>query len=147
VAGGNGNGNQTNQLNEPTDVIIDEESNSFIISDWKNRRVMRWSLENNTNGQIIISNIDCYGLAMDKNGSFYVSDCEKNEVRRWKRGDQNGTIVAGGNGEGNQLNQFNYPTFIFIDEDYALYVSDLDNNRVVKWMKDAWLVEMVKEII
>ncbi len=138
VEGENGKGNQMNQLNRPTDVIIDKEKNSLIIADSDNRRVMRWSLENNTkNGEIIISNIDCSRLTMDKDGSLYVTDYVKNEVRRWKRGDQNGTIVAGGNGKGNHLNQFNHPTFIFIDEDYSLYVSDAGNHRVMKWLKDA----------
>ncbi len=138
VAGGNGNGNQTNQLNYPTDVIIDKEKNSLIIADSGNRRVMRWSLEHNTkNGEIIIKDIDCIHLTMDKNGSLYVSDVKKNEVRRWKRGDQNGTIVAGGNGKGNHLNQLNFFTYIFVDEDDSLYVSDTRNDRVMKWVKDA----------
>jgi sugar lactone lactonase YvrE len=138
VAGGNGDGHQINQLNYPTDVIIDKENNSLIISDWGNRRIMRWSCENNTiNGEIIIEDIDCYGLAMDKNGSIYVSDCEKNEVRRWKRKDKKGTIAAGGNGKGNHLDQLNWPTSIFVDEDYSLYISDRYNNRVMKWIKGA----------
>jgi sugar lactone lactonase YvrE len=138
VAGGNGKGNKTNQLNEPTDVIIDKEKNSLIICDYYNRRIIRWSREKNTkNGEIIINDIDCYGLAMDKNGSLYVSDYKKDEVRRWKIGDQNGTIVAGGNGEGNHLNQLNSPSYIFVDEDYSLYVSDSLNHRVMKWLKDA----------
>jgi sugar lactone lactonase YvrE len=138
VAGGNGRGNKTNQLNYPSDVIIDKENNSLIISDWGNRRVIRWSRLNNTKyGQSIISNIDCWELTKDKNGSLYVCDSQKNEVKRWKRGDQNGTIIAGGNGNGNHLNQLKYPTFIFVDEDYSLYVSDRDNHRVMKWVKDA----------
>jgi hypothetical protein len=74
VAGGNGKGNKMNQLNYPRDVIIDKENNCFIISDNENRRVMRWSRQNNTNGQIIISDIDCSRLTMDKDGSLYVSD-------------------------------------------------------------------------
>jgi hypothetical protein len=138
VAGGNENGNQMNQLNNPRDVIIDKENDSLIIADHGNRRVMRWSRQNNTkNGEIIIRDIDCYGLTMDKNGSLYVSDWKKNEVRQWKRGDKKVTIVAGGNGRGNHFNQFNYSTFIFIDEDYSLYVSDYENHRVMKWLKDA----------
>jgi sugar lactone lactonase YvrE len=141
VAGGNGNGNQLNQLKwsiDALDVIIDKENNSMIICDQRNRQVIRWSRQNNTkNGQIIIEDIDCYGLTMDKNGSLYVSNNKKNEVRRWKRGDQNGTIVAGGNGGGNDLNQFLGPNFIFIDKDYSLYVSDWSNYRVMKWLKDA----------
>jgi sugar lactone lactonase YvrE len=74
---------------------------------------------------------------MDKDGSLYVFDWKQNEVRRWRKGEINGTIVAGGNGEGNQLNQFHYPTFIFVDDDHALYVSDTGNHRVMKWLKDA----------
>ncbi len=137
VAGGNGRGNNTNQFNSPTDVIIDEQNNSFIMSDLGNRRVMRWSRQNNTNGEIIIKDIDCWGLAIDKNGDFYVSDREKEEVRRWKIGDEEGTIVAGGNGQGDNLNQLTSPANIFVDEDYSLYVSDYDNHRVMKWIKGA----------
>jgi sugar lactone lactonase YvrE len=138
VAGGNGEGNKMNQLNLPTDVIMDIENNSLIIADKGNRRIMRWSLEKNTkNGQIIISDIDCWGLTIDKDGFLYISDCVKNEVRRWKREDQNGAIVAGGNGKGDQLNQLNSPSNIFLDEDDSLYVSDRDNHRVMKWLKNA----------
>ncbi len=70
-------------------------------------RVIRWSLKNNQNQQIISSEIFCCHLTMDNNGDLYVSDFVKNEVRRWKIGDKNGTIVAGGNGKGNNLNQLN----------------------------------------
>ena len=62
---------------------------------------------------------------MDNNGNLYVSDpVKKNEVRRWKQGERKGRIVAGGNGEGNHLNQLNCPTYIFVDEDHSIYVSD-----------------------
>ncbi|CAF0744219.1 unnamed protein product [Adineta steineri] len=74
---------------------------------------------------------------MDTNTFIYVSDYVKNEVRRWKEGDERRTIVTGGNGQGNHLNQLNYPTFIFVDEDSFLYVSDRNNNRVMKWRKNA----------
>ncbi|CAF3473219.1 unnamed protein product [Rotaria sp. Silwood1] len=137
VAGGNQEGSELNQLSWPTDVIIDKQNDSFIISDQINRRVMQWPRQNNTNGQIIISDIDCYGLAMDNDGYLYVSDTEKNEVKRWKIGEENGTVVAGGNENGNDLNQLNNPTFIFVDPDNSLYVSDSGNHRVIKWTKDA----------
>jgi sugar lactone lactonase YvrE len=137
VAGGNGQGDKINQLYRPTNVIVVKDNNCLIISDAGNRRIMQWSRQNNTNGQIIISDIDCYGIAVGKNGSLYVSDSVKNEVRRWKRGDQNGIKVAGGNGYGNNLNQLSYPTFIFVDEADSLYISDRNNHRVMKWMKGA----------
>jgi sugar lactone lactonase YvrE len=138
VAGGKGHGNETNQLNHPTDVITDRETNSLIIADWGNRRVMRWFRQINAHGEIIIPNIDCCGLTMDRDGSLYVSDYKRNEVRRLKREEKGkGTVVAGGNGNGNRLNQLNSPAFIFIDKNYSLYVADQNNHRVMKWMKDA----------
>ncbi len=137
VAGGNGAGNQNNQLNSPTNVIIDKENDSLIICDYGNKRVVRWPRRNGTTGETIISNVDCLGLAMDNNGYLYVSDRSKHEVRRWKMGEANGIVVAGGNGGGNGLNQLNNPHHIFVDQDHSVYVSDSNNHRVIKWMKDA----------
>ncbi|CAF1388733.1 unnamed protein product, partial [Adineta steineri] len=117
-------------------VIVDEQTHSIIIADLGNRRLIQWLSQNQ---QILIDDIDCFGLAMDKNGSLYVSDWKTNEVRRWKMGEYNneGIIVAGANGNGSQLNQLNLPTFIFVDEDQSVFVSDFMNHRVMKWRKDA----------
>ena len=137
VAGGNGSGNRTDQLNGPTDLIIDRQDNSFIIADQGNRRVVRWPRQTASHGQVIIDDIDCARLALHRDGSVYVSDCVKNEVRRWKRGERQGILVAGGNGQGNQLNQLDFPTHLVVDDDHTLYVSDRDNHRVMKWVEDA----------
>ncbi|CAF0890073.1 unnamed protein product [Adineta steineri] len=135
IAGGSGNGSRINQLNRPTDVLVDQQYYSIIIADHGNRRVIQWW---NQYQQILIDDIDCWGLAMDKNGFLYVSDWKKNEVRRWKMGEYNeGIVVAGGNGEGDQLNQLDFPTYIFVGEDQSVYVTDLNNHRVMKWIKDA----------
>ncbi|CAF1234981.1 unnamed protein product [Adineta steineri] len=136
IAGGNGYGDLMNQLNGPTNMIVDQQNHSIIIADRGNRRVIRWL---NQNHQILIQNTDCYGLTMDKNGFLYVSDYAKNEVRRWKMGEYNneGIVVAGGNGKGNKLNQLNSPGFIFVDGDQSVYVSDRDNHRVMKWRRGA----------
>ncbi|CAF4069133.1 unnamed protein product, partial [Rotaria sordida] len=100
VAGGHGKGNRLNQLNHPTDVSIDKETDSLIICDLENRRVVRWSRRSGTNrGEILIGNIGCRALAMDDQRYLYISDIEKREVRRYQIGDKNGTIVAGGNGK------------------------------------------------
>ncbi|CAF4177665.1 unnamed protein product [Adineta steineri] len=124
------------QLNCPTDMIVDQQTHSIIVADWKNRRVIQWL---NQKQQILIENIHCYSLTMDKNDFLYVSDEKKNEVRRWKMGEYNndGIIVAGGNGKGDQIDQLSFPGFIFVDEDQSVYISDRDNHRVMKWRKDA----------
>ncbi|CAF1539324.1 unnamed protein product [Adineta ricciae] len=133
VAGGNGFGNRTNQLNSPTDVVVDKEKNSLIICDKKNRRVMRWSLQNLTEQRIIISNINCNGLAIDQDGSIYVSDNDQAVVKRWKDEEKIGEVVAGGNLVGDALDQLDQPSYVFVDHHYSVYVSDTNNNRVMKW--------------
>ncbi|CAF5196177.1 unnamed protein product, partial [Rotaria magnacalcarata] len=121
VAGGNGAGNGLNQLNCPTDVLIDKETDSLIICDAGNRRVVRWSRRSGTTqGEVLIDNIDCWGLAMDEQRYLYVSDWEKHEVRRYKFGENIGTLVAGGNGQGAGLNQLNSPTYLFVDRDHSV---------------------------
>ncbi|CAF1400014.1 unnamed protein product [Rotaria sordida] len=138
VAGGNGKGNRLDQLNYPTDVLIDKETDSLIICDWGNRRVVRWSRRSGINqGEILIDNIGCWGLAMDDQRYLYISDPGKDEVKRYQIGDKNGTLVAGGNGKGADLNQLNEPTYIFVDQQQTVYVSDNNNHRVMKWNKGA----------
>ena len=137
VAGGNGSGAEINQLNVPMNVIVDENTNTIIITDRGNQRIVRWPRENGTSGEIIIENINCWDLALDSSGcSLYVSDCEKNEIRRWKIGEKEGILVAGGNGKGDNLHQLNEPRSIFIDQNESVYVADWKNHRIMKWIKD-----------
>ncbi len=137
VAGGNGYGSGAHQLSYPLDVIVDKERDSLIICDDVNKRVVRWPRRNGKSGETIISNISCVGLTMDENGSLYVTDVGKHEVRRYRRGESEGTVVAGGNGKGNRLDQLSSPQYLFVDRDHSLYVSDRDNHRVMKWVEGA----------
>ncbi|CAF3597150.1 unnamed protein product [Rotaria sp. Silwood1] len=138
IAGGHGLGDQLDQFNYPTDLLIDNETNSLIICDRENRRVIRWSRHSGTTkGEILIDNIWCFGLAMDNQRNLYVSDTDEHEVRRYQIGGKTGTIVAGGHSEGTRLNQLKVPTYIFVDQQQAVYVSDNMNHRVMKWNKGA----------
>ncbi|CAF2408543.1 unnamed protein product [Rotaria sp. Silwood2] len=137
VAGGHGEGSRPEQLNRPTDMIIDRERDSFIICDYGNKRVVRWPRQNGTNGETIISNVGCHGLSIDDDGFLYIADFDKHDVRRYRMGENQGTVVAGGNGAGNRLDQLNSPVYIFIDQDHSVYVSEYRNHRVTKWMEGA----------
>ncbi|CAF2064611.1 unnamed protein product [Rotaria magnacalcarata] len=138
VAGGTRAGNGLNQLNLPSDVLIDKETNSLIICDQGNGRVVRWSRRSGTTqGEILIDSIQCYGLAMDEQRYIYVAHSGKHEVRRYQFGENIGTLVAGGNGQGAGLNQLNWPTYLFVDRRQNVYVSDFYNNRVMKWVEGA----------
>ncbi|CAF1534168.1 unnamed protein product, partial [Didymodactylos carnosus] len=114
-----------------------QDRDSLIICDTSNKRVVRWPRRNGTSGETIISNINCVGLTMDENGSLYAVDYGKHEVRRYRRGESQGIVVAGGNGSGNRLDQLSYPQYVFVDRDHSVYVSDWGNDRVMKWVEGA----------
>ncbi|CAF1468652.1 unnamed protein product, partial [Didymodactylos carnosus] len=140
VAGGNGKGNGINQLDSPKDVVFDKKSNSLFICDTENRRIVQWFNQINKNPQIITSDITCWSIKIDRKNNLYVSDYEKRQIRRWKIGENprtDGILVAGGNGQGDRLNQLAFPTSIFVDQDYTIYAADGWNNRIMKWIKDA----------
>ncbi|CAF3783900.1 unnamed protein product [Rotaria sp. Silwood1] len=138
VAGGNGQGKRLDQLNQPTDVLINKQTNSLIICDRLNRRVVRWSRHiDTTQREILFDNIKCSGLAIVDQKYLYISDTAKDEVRRYQIGDKHGTLVAGGHGVGDDPNKLNWPTYLFVDQQQTVYVSDRDNDRVMKWNKDA----------
>ncbi|CAF4688490.1 unnamed protein product, partial [Rotaria sp. Silwood2] len=137
VARGNGQGSEAHQLSYPRDVIVDKKRDSLVICDNSNGRVVRWLRRNGTSGETIISNIDCWSLTMDENGSLYVTDIGKDEVKRYRRGESQGTVVAGGNGSGNRLDQLSSPRYVFVDRDHSVYVPEYGNHRVMKWVEGA----------
>ncbi|CAF2470504.1 unnamed protein product [Rotaria sp. Silwood2] len=138
VAGGNGQGNRLDQLHNPNNVLIDKKTDSLIICDNENRRVLRWSRRSGTiQGEILLDNIHCQGLAMDNQKNLYICDTNKHEVRRFQIEDKNETVVAGDNGWGPRFNKLDWPTHVFVDEQQAVYVSDSANHRVMKWDKGA----------
>jgi len=67
IAGGHEKGHRIDQLNCPTDVIME-------IKELFNR-----SLENQQDKQVLISDILCWGLILNENGDLFVSlwsNCE-----------------------------------------------------------------------
>ena len=142
IVGGKGPGSRNDQLDFPLAVLFDRINNAVIVGErGKNRRVMRWPLDQpnwtTVKGEEMLSNIVCFGLAMDHDGTLYVSDFEKHVVRRYGPQDgKDGVVVAGSHGQGPGLNQLNHPQHIFVDDDYSVYISDRNNHRVMKWVKD-----------
>ncbi|CAM4963369.1 unnamed protein product [Rotaria socialis] len=71
VAGGKGQGTGLHQLDHPTDVLIDKETDGLIICEGS--RVVRLSRRSGTTkGEILIDNIKCCGLAMDEQRYLYM---------------------------------------------------------------------------
>ena len=145
VAGSRTAGRGLHQLNNPTNVWVDRETNSLIICDWGNHRVVQWSrADGTTEGKILLENLDASGLFIDDQRNIYISNTKTKEVRRYQiGGDPEGTLVAGGGGNGIASDQFRWPTFLFVDQQQTVYVCDSTANRVMKWEKDAKEGEVV----
>ncbi|CAF0789752.1 unnamed protein product [Adineta steineri] len=61
-----------------------------------------------------------------------ISSFEQIQTKK-NRFQQFAITVAGGNGEGDDLNQLYSPEGIFIDNDKSIYIADPWNHRIVKW--------------
>ncbi|CAM4842780.1 unnamed protein product [Rotaria magnacalcarata] len=145
TAGDRGRGDRLDQWKYPTDVLIDKETDSLIISDYENGRVVRWSRQSGTTqGEILINYIFCIGLAMDDQRNLYVS--RPDAVRRYQIGDKQGTHIAGDIGQGSGLNQLKESRYVFVDRQQTVYVPDCFNHRAMKWNKGATEGIVVAEV-
>jgi hypothetical protein len=62
--------------------------------------------------------------------NIFVINHNEHSVRKWVFGESESTLIAGGNGQGNDLNQLNYPRAMHMSSNGNLYISDTNNNRV-----------------
>jgi sugar lactone lactonase YvrE len=70
-------------------------------------------------------------------GSIYISDMHDKRVVRYFPSTGQFTVVAGGNGSGNALNQLDNPQGVFVTSNGDVYVADYGNHRVVRWSPGA----------
>ncbi|CAF0742185.1 unnamed protein product [Adineta steineri] len=62
-------------------------------------------------------------------------DYGNHRVMRGCEGKEEGEIVGGGNGQGNQSNQLHCPMGVSFDNEENLYVVDQGNHRIQKYEK------------
>ena len=137
VAGGNGQGNRLDQLDRPTDVVIDKKSDTLIICDNGNDRLIRVSHHNRKYQPTIILNSSCNTLAIDNNGILYIADTKDHSVKQWREGELHATIIiAGGIGETCLSSQSICPDYLFVVQNDSVYISNSIGHRVLKWIKD-----------
>ncbi|CAF5126009.1 unnamed protein product, partial [Rotaria sp. Silwood1] len=51
VAGGNGQGSETNQLNSPWGLYVDDDQTIYVVDRW-NHRIVEWKCDA-TNGKVV----------------------------------------------------------------------------------------------
>jgi len=170
-------------LYAPTGVAIDKTTDSMIICNAGYQNIIRWSLKNASDQEILYSNVDCWdittdpngyfyffdarentiiqrniktnrqkvflkvyvnanmssiyaamsSLAVDKNNSIYITDNGHHRIVRWTANSIKGTVVAGGNGQGDSLSKMNRPVGLALDSSEDIYIADTDNHRIVCW--------------
>ncbi len=147
VAGGNGQGSNANQLDNPIGVFLDTQGNLFV-SDNNNQRVQKFppgstSATNGItvaggNGTGTAGNQFAYpwGIFVDLSGNLFVVDQQNNRVQEFPSGSTsatNGVTVAGGLNWGNGANQLANPIGIFVDGNNNMFISDNGNSRIQEW--------------
>lgn len=150
VAGGNGIGVANNQFADAQDVYLDAYGNIYVCDDI-NSRILKFPLNSNsTTSGVIVAGGNGLGNAanqlynpdeifIDAKGNLFVADEGNDRIQEFSSGSTsstNGITVAGGNGLGTALNQFD-PTGLYVDPSGNIYISDAQNNRVLKWAPGA----------
>ncbi|CAM4849321.1 unnamed protein product, partial [Rotaria magnacalcarata] len=125
VAGGNGKGDELNQLSYPTYLFVNGQQNVYV-SDCGNHRVMKWTKGATEDGP--------QGIFVNTLGALYVADSGNHRVMRWTQGDKKqGTVIVCGNGYGAGANQFSNPVGLCFDRYVNLYVADQYTDRVQRF--------------
>jgi surface protein len=143
VAGGNGQGNNANQLNGPAPIVtfISEAEQAIYIADATSGRVIKWGFGAQT-GQILINNPDVQTITdiyVDKNKNIYLVEQNASVVSRWIYPNYSQRQVLAGrlreNGSAANLLHMPY-SFQVIEQDnqIEIFVSDAENHRVQKWV-------------
>ncbi len=141
VAGGNGTGNGDDQLNSPEGICLDKNGNLYI-ADQGNNRIEKYNPGYNA-GSTIAGNRrgkrgdSAYLLSapqdvfVDSSNNVFVADSYNNRIQKFTQNDTMGITVAGGNGQGSNLNQLTLPFSIVVDKNGNIYTNVFD--RVLKF--------------
>lgn len=63
------------QLEHPINLVVNQQTDSLVFSNYGNRRVMCWSHRRSLRPPgIIVDNLYCYGLTMNDQVALYVPD-------------------------------------------------------------------------
>ena len=140
VAGNGMDGSSLSSLTYAYGLLVDSGGNVYV-SDSFNHRVTRWA-PNATVGTIVAGtgtagndNQHLSGqnaIFLDELHSYlYIADQYNHRVVRYTLGSLNGTVVAGGNGQGSADNQFNYASGICVSKKTGdIYVAEWGGHRL-----------------
>ena len=131
-------------LSHPFDVVTDLNETTFI-ADTLNQRIQQWTRGSLTGATIagttgVMGNsTDTLntprGIAYDSiTHGIYISDTANFRIMYYPPGVLNGSVVAGGNGQGLNNTQLSAPHSSYHDATTnSLFISQCDTNKVIQW--------------
>jgi len=147
VAGGNGAGTSTTQLNNPRGLYFDSSTNSLLIANPGANNVVRWVIgasswtlvAGNLNGSAGSGSTGLnnpWDVTSDSSGNIYVADRYNYRIQFFAANQTNGTTIAGVTGvSGNNATTLDQPLSLALDNQLNLIVSDSFNNRIQKFVR------------
>ncbi|CAF1108777.1 unnamed protein product [Adineta steineri] len=145
IAGGYGKGSNLNQLNQPRNIIFNENDQSIYISDSANHRIIKWikgakegiviaggNGQGNGTHQLAFPR----GIALHSNGDIFIADTSNHRIVRWTQQAKSGTIIIDGDQQ-NSRQLLSEPFDLIFDQHYRnLYVTDWTNSRLLRFFID-----------
>lgn len=147
VLAGGSYGTALNQFRSNHGIFVDDAGNLYVADAGCNR-VIKYppGSDTSTYGIVVAGKLQAGSSAnqlngpesiwMDSNGYLYVADAGNHRIQKFPPGSDSTTsavTIAGGNGNGNALNQLSGPSDFCFDADGNLYVTDPGNHRVQKF--------------
>ncbi|CAF0810347.1 unnamed protein product [Adineta steineri] len=137
IAGSNGYGCSMNQFEAPDGIGVDS-SGQLYVTDYFCGQVVRFpSNSNSTTSGTLLGSVALPTLVSVNrltNDTYVVSNNDS-AVYKFVGGNGPAVVAAGGNGNGNALNQLSGAVGVYYDYLYtnSLYVADSGNNRIMKY--------------
>ncbi|CAF3979548.1 unnamed protein product [Rotaria magnacalcarata] len=132
-------------IRSPQGVAFEKATDSLMTCDKTGKRVVRWSRLDGTGPVTIIPNIQCRDIKIDEDGTIYVAHSGK--VTRYRRGEKQGTVVAGREVNSNPSMSLSPSTRISLDRNHTVYTWG-SGVRIVKWTRgDAEIIPIVGGLV
>lgn len=142
IAGGNGAGTGTTQLNNPRGVYFESSTNSVLIANNRAHNIVRWVIGASTWTLVVGSSSGLSGttstllsyptdVTLDSLGNMYVSDEGNQRIQLFLTGQSSGITILGVTGTSGSTAQLFYtPSSLTMDNQFNVYVTDYNNYRV-----------------